>query len=252
MANTVVVDNLKQYYGKETITLLNGNYDIDNLEEWLIKISEKNALKDIKNYGKEHIELKLSDLMGVRKKMKIKTLHDMYISKDKNNLSFTRENAFKERHNLLQMNLRDNLYSITTVLKYNTKIVNNLSDKIKSIINIDNEYNGPNTEVPTFDSIDKIKNIDDQELNIKAQDEIENLVENVELQIALNKLKYVYVNMLSNYNFIHKTRSIIDYLKIYRNKSLGIVIKPKTFNTAQFVKENVDEILKNIQEEKKI
>ena len=52
--------------------------------------------------------------------------------------------------------------------------------------------------------------------------------------------------MLSNYNFIHKTRSVVDYLKSFRNKTLGIVVKPNAFNAKKYINDNVSEILKDL------
>ena len=54
MANAVVIDNLKQHCGHETVSLLNSNYDIDNLEEW---ITEDYCTDNIGiNFSSEHIE----------------------------------------------------------------------------------------------------------------------------------------------------------------------------------------------------
>ena len=245
IAKNVIVDNLSQVYGKETTLLLNDNCDMENIEAWLVSLSEKNALKCIKNYGKNHIDALVKDLSNVDKKNKIKSLQNMYFSNKKNNLLNTRNNAFKIRHELLLLQLKDNIYSITSIMNHNSGMIEKLSNKIKTIIDIDDRFNKPNEEVPDFDSIPEVKDIDTQELYATANDEIENLLENEKLQESINKLRYIYVNMLSNYNFIHKTRLIVEYLKTYRNKSIGMNIKPKTFDTNQFIKNSVDESIKN-------
>jgi DNA polymerase elongation subunit (family B) len=246
MANTVVVNNIKKHCGRETVTLLNSNYDIDNLEEWLDTKAEKDALKTIKGYGKEHVNNVVENMEASEKKKKIKELQDIYFSNKKHNLSIIQEKAFKERHVLLQRLLRDNLNRITDVLNYNTRVICKVSDKIKSIIDIDNNFNNPDVQVPAFDEISEVKNINEEDLDKTAQEEIENLITNKKLYDSLNKMRYIYINMLSNYNFIHKTRCIVDYLKLFRNKTIGFVNKPKDFDTKKYIKDNVDDILLEI------
>ena len=249
MANSVVVENLKQHCGSETVSLLNSNYDIENLEEWLEGKAEKDALKTIKNSGKEHVQHLIENLNETDKKKKITELQDIYFSNKKNNLLYTREKAFKERQLLLQRQLRDNLSSITNVLKFNTNIIEKVSNKIKTVININDSFNESNAEVPDFESIAELKNIDDDELNSTADHEIGRLMENEKLFDALNKMRCLYINMLSNYNFIHKTRYIVDYLKIFRNKSIGFNNKPKEFDAKKYIKDNVDDIINEIKNE---
>lgn len=247
MANSVVIDNLKEHCGKETISLLNSNYDIENLEEWLDKKAEKDAIKCIKGYGKEHVSALIVGMDDVSKKKKLKELQNMYFATKKNNFQKIREKAFKERHALLQRQLRDNLCNIVDVLNYNMHVIGKVSDKIKTIINIDNKFNNADDVVPTFDCIPGVDNIISEDLDDVAQREINNLMDNEKLYTSLNKLRYIYINLLSNYNFIHKTRSIIDYLKLYRDKILGIKNKPKGFDTKKYIKDNVNDIILEIQ-----
>jgi hypothetical protein len=229
--------------------LLNSNYDIENLEEWLECKAEKDALKTIKNSGKEHVQQLIDNLNDIDKKKKITELQEIYFSNKKNNLLHTREKAFKERQLLLQRQLRDNLCGITNVLKFNTDVIEKVSNKIKTVININESFNDADADVPDFESITELKNIDDDELNLTADYEIGRLMGNEKLSEALNKLRYLYINMLSNYNFIHKTRYIVDYLKIFRNKSIGFKNKPKEFNTKKYIKDNVDDIINEIKNE---
>lgn len=248
MANSIVVDNLKEQCGPDTVSLLNSNYDIENLEEWLDKKAEKEALKCIKGYGKEHVCKMLEDMDTNEKKKKIKELQDIYFSNN-NALSKLRERSFKERATLLQRNLRDNLCNIIEALQYNTNAIVKVSDKIKNVLNIDNMYNESNTEVPDFDDL-KIQNINEDELNVTAQEEINNLMDNEKLHQALIKLRYIYINMVSNYNFVHKTRSIVDYLKILRNKLISYAHKPRMFNSKKYIKDSVDDIIYEMKEYK--
>ena len=72
---------------------------------------------------------------------------------------------------------------------------------------------------------------------------MDKLSNNTNMITSLNKLRYIYINMVSNYSFIQKTRLIVDYLIQYRNKSIGLTVKPKDFIINDFIKSNVDDII---------
>jgi DNA polymerase elongation subunit (family B) len=245
MANSAVVENLKQHCGKETVALLNGNYDIENLEEWLEKKSEKDAIRAINGYGKEHVDNIIRDLNKKDKQKKIKELQEVYFSNKKNNLLKIREASFKERRTLLHRHLNDNIVNIISVLNYNTNSIIQVSSVIKEKLNIDNMYNNANEEVPDFDNIG-LENIDSESLDDIALASVHGLFDNEKLFNALNKLRYIYINMLSNYNYIHKTRYIVDHLKILRNASIKFDSKPKSFNVNKYIQTNVDDIIKSL------
>ena len=246
MANTVMVNSLKQHCDDEIVTLLNSNYDMENLETWLITKAEKDALKSIKGHGREYIESLIENLEEAEKKKKINELQDVYFSNKKNNLSIMREKNFKERHALLQRQLRDNLDNIAVVLNHNTNMIGKISSQIKTTIGIDAQFNEPNEQVPDFESLPSVKNIDEEQLEETAHQELYNFLDDDKMLNALNKMRFIYLNILSNYNFIHKTRCVVDYLKLLRNKQIGLKDKPKDFSEKQYVNENVEEILKNI------
>jgi DNA polymerase elongation subunit (family B) len=245
MANTVVINNLKQHYDNETISILSGNYDIDNLEEWIMTASEKTAIKAIKNYGKNHVDLALYKLNPDAKRIKLKSLQDIYFADKHTNLLSIREHIFKERHVILQRNLRDNIHEISIALKFNRDMVKKLSNSIKLSIDIDNKFNEPNAIVPNVIDIKFLQNSDNDELNAMALGEVNNLLNNEKLQLTLNKLKYVYVNMICNYTYINKTKDIVEYLKICRNSKLRIY-DSKSFNIAKLINDSVEDALKKI------
>jgi DNA polymerase elongation subunit (family B) len=245
MANKVVINNLKHHYGNETISLLNKNYDIDNLEEWITITSEKNAIKSIKNYGKKHVDLLLYNLKNVNKTNKLKSLQDIYFANKCCNIIMTRERIFKDRHAILQRNLRDNINEIIIALKCNSAMVKKISNSIKSSIDIDNKFNEPNSVIPNVIDIPFLQNIDSIELNEVAINEVNNLLSDEKIQLALNKLKYIHVNMVSNYTYINKTRFIVEYLKICRNNKLRMY-EPNSVDIAKIINDSVSHTLKNI------
>lgn len=250
MANSAIIDKVKEHYNKEVITILNSSYDRDNLEEWLETKAEKEAIKSVKGYGVTHVTNIMKDIPDEEQKAKMKELQDMYFAR-KSSISHMREDAFLERKTLLQRQIRDNLDNIISVLNHHTKMVNTVSTYIKQTLDIDNLYNNANAVVPSaIDELDNILEIDQAIIQETAQEEINSMLNNDNLTDAISKMKFIYINMVSNYTFIHKTRSIIDYLIICRNKSIGLVgDKPKTFDTKKYIKNNIDDIIKEIANE---
>jgi DNA polymerase elongation subunit (family B) len=244
MANKVVVDNMNQKCNNNLTSLICGNFDIENLEEYLETKAEKEALKTIKNFGQTYIENTIKDMNKKDKHKKITELQEIYFSKKSDNLLQSRERSFKDRQSLLQRQIKDNLLCIVKVFNYNTNITRHLSEKIKDTLNIDKSYNNSSDTVPDFDDLTEVKNIDETELKNVAVSSIDRMMNDDELNRTLNKLLCIYVNLLSNYNFIFKTRSIVDYLKLFRDKSLGLKsVKKDKFDTKKYIKDNVDNII---------
>ena len=243
MASTIITDKVKEYCGPETVSILNGNYEIENLETWLETKAEKEAIKLTKGYGILHVNNSIKDLQDIEKSNKIKELQDIYFARKSCNLSNMREKAFKERQTLLHRQVSDNLRSLVEILNYHSNMVDNIQTKIKNILDINNSFNEVDDDIPNFDDLPQTGKIDMKNLEKTAIAEMDKLSNNTNMISSLNKLRYIYINMVSNYSFIQKTRLIVDYLIHYRNKSIGLVVKPKDFKINDFIKSNVDDII---------
>ena len=239
---------MKLSLGHETVSILNSNYDMENIEAWFEEKSEKDALKNIKGYGKLHVCRAIDTLEDEDKSKKIKELQHIYFGRKSTNISMMREKAFKERQTLLQRQLSDNLSKVVGVLKCHTKILGNVQEKIKNIMDINNLYNAANEVVPDFDEITASKNIDMGQVALVADKELNMLLDSDAMIESLNRMRYIYINMCSNYDFIHKTRSVIDYLILLRNKHIGLATAPKTFNVKQHIKNEVDDIINEMKQ----
>tara|TARA_Y100000389_G_scaffold177908_1_gene190604 strand:- start:694 stop:1830 length:1137 start_codon:yes stop_codon:yes gene_type:complete len=250
IANSVVIDKVKEHCGKETVSILNSSYDIENLEGWLEKKAEKEAMKSTKGYGKIHVTNIVGNMENDEKAKKIKELQGIYFSRKSTNLSRMREKAFKERQTLLQRQVRDNLGKLVSVLNYHTKMVGTVQNRIKKVLNINNMFNDAESEIPDFVDLPDADSIDMELLEHTAGQEMDQLINNSGLLESLNKLRYIYINMICNYNFIQKTRLIVDYLMQCRNKTIGFKQKPKDFKVNKYIKDNVDDIMLELQNEK--
>ena len=250
IANSIVIDKVKEHCGKETVSILNSSYDIENLEGWLEKKAEKEAMKSTKGYGKIHVTNIVGNMENDEKAKKIKELQGIYFARKSTNLSRMREKAFKERQTLLQRQVRDNLGKLVSVLNYHTKMVGTVQNRIKNALNINNMFNESDSKVPDFVDLPDADAINMELLEHTAGQEMDQLINNSGLLESLNKLRYIYINMICNYNFIQKTRLIVDYLMQCRNKTIGFKQKPKDFKVNKYIKDNVDDIMLEIQNEK--
>lgn len=247
MANKAIIDKAKEHCSAETVEILNSSYDVENLEEWLETKAEKNVLRTIKGYGLKYVKSVTDNLDDEKKCAKIKELQSVYFADKRNNIARERERAFNERRTLLQRQVRDNVGKLINVLNFQSQIVSNVSETIKQALNINNMYNNAGDDIPEFENLTEIKELDDEEmiktLEKNADTEFNKIMNNNDLLESLNKLRCIYLNMISNYNFIHQTRSIVDYLRICRNASIGYVGKPKTFDTKKHIKGTVDDLV---------
>jgi hypothetical protein len=242
VANAAVTKSVKQICGQHTFDILKSNYDVENLGTWLETKAEKKALKDIKGYGAMYVEGQLDKVNKVDMYKALTHLQNIYYA-DTENILMIREKSFKDRRLALQSQVRDNMANLTNLLNRQTKAVSNISDIIKKSIDIDSKFNEPGDTVPDHSSLIKVDDIDN--IEHKASVEFNSIMADENMRGALNKLQYIYINMISNYNFIHKTRAIVDYLKVKRNKILKISCAPESFNINAHIKKSIDAIIKD-------
>ena len=206
LANAAIVKKLHDIYPIET-TILGSCYDVDNLEEWLLNKAEKRIIKETKNYGECYVKNALINLNTTQKKIKLADLQRVYFTNKSRNLLNTREKSHKVRQTLLCRLIRDNITILIKLLNQQTRIIINVSDIVKNTLKVD-----------TIPNINISSEYVDAEIKILTTD--------VEMKTSLTKLKYIYINLLSSYNFIYKTRSIVGYLKTNRTHKIGLINPP--------------------------
>lgn len=264
IANKVVNKKLKEVYNHPRIVdLISSSCDLEKLETWLCNKAEKVAIHGAKGYGAMYIsdqlrqleerynsahnndgesdEEKVSDSLAKVKRKKIQDLQAVYFS-NRSNMSKTREIQFRQRLDILKRNIRENLDGIRGLYSTNQNMIEALSYKIKKVLDIDNKFNKSGDIVPQWDEIKEVKEIDESALSEIMNEKIKSLMDNKVFWESITKLRFVYVNLVSNYDFIHKTRSIVDYLKTCRNKESQIYIG-KGFDKKTFMNESVDDLI---------
>ncbi len=248
IANSLIINKAKEYCSAETVAILNSNYDMENLEVWLEEKAEKDSIKSVKNYGRDHVEDILRALPDDAKEAKIKELQDIYFARKHDNLLVIREKMFRERQILLQRQIRDNINSVSHILNHHVKMVGNIQNQIKKTLNIGELYNEAAAVVPEFEEICPDISILEYTKQTAAV-ELEKMVQDEALVESLNKMRIIYINMVCNYVFIQKTRLIVDYLKECRNKSIKIIERPREFNVASYITNNVNDIMREMEHE---
>jgi len=212
--------------------------------------AEKHVLKGIKGYGKAYVDDLTDEMEKDEKVEKIKELQEVYYANKSDCLSRTRERAFKDRRTVLQRQVQDNITSLIGVLNRHTKIIEDVSNRIKMVLNVDNLYNNAGADIPSLEDMPNYENIQLSDTSEIASREFQKILENEDLMKSLNKLRYIYINMVSNYNFIHKTRSIVDHLKLCRNKTIQYTENPKTFDIKKKIKDDIDKIIDDMKGDK--
>lgn len=242
----------------EIIELLGFSVDPDdNLEEWLltkvVKFVEGKKLN--KTYGADYVDNLLShkSLKELNKSKSIYTaeLQYAFYANKKSNISQMVETTFCERQQILEHRLRQSINIIRNIYHTNNKIIENVADYIKSATNIDQNFN---TGVETteelakdidsylvtngYDIDDFTKTLDDVATQ-KIKDQSDKIL------AGINELKMIYINLVSNYEYIYRMRSIIDYLKKMRNRTIGLIKPPPKQDLkkmiASMIKETVSE-----------
>lgn len=230
---------------------------------------------DIANAKKER-----KTLVKKAKDTKINEMQKIYYG-GQDSIIETRTKDFKNRLAILKGKIRDNINIILKLHKTHTNIITHLSDRIKKSLNIDNMFNEPNSVIPDYETLKSLSkkstskdNTNENEQNTKetlkentkenkkiskkekskslaasvdgdidteADCIIKKFVSNQTFKNAMTELKLIYANLISTYELLFKTQSIVEYLKELRNKKSNIIQSKKPVNELikEFVKDTI-------------
>lgn len=219
----------------------------DNLEEWLIKKIHSSVDKNTKNknYGFNYINNLIfrNKLVKKEKDKYILELQGTYYA-NKQSILKTAENQYQERQQILDIRFRQSINVIKNTYHTNNNIIEKLSKHIKSIINLDSDQD---ISLESYIESNNINETDlDTSLNEIATNSIKNNSEN--LITGINELKFIYHNLISNYEYIYQIRSIVECLKLYRDKKINIIKeltkKDKDTMLQSFIQDSIKDIIK--------
>jgi DNA polymerase elongation subunit (family B)/DNA-binding transcriptional MerR regulator len=217
------------------ITLLGYSVDPDkDLETWLLERIRKEVEKKPKNknYGKSYIDSLLGkSVLEANARTRSQYILDLqnsyYVNKNNNknnNILYFSEEQYKERQQILERRFGISINKVKSLYHTNNDIIASVADHIKSRLKIE-EINDDTKDIDVYLQNTGMDMADfDKSLAYIAKDKLDKSMETIMDSIA--ELKFIYYNLISNYEFIYQIRSIVDYLKILRNKSIGVIKAP--------------------------
>ena len=232
----IVKDKITEACGNNSasnmiIKLLGFSVDPDkDLAGWIIgkssSIVEKK--KSNINYGKNYVDNILKNKSKADQSAIIRSMQLMYYTSAKN-IAKSAEDQYNERQQILELRFRISINNIIKLYHLNNQIIEDVSEHIKTIIDINTQYNEPvetpkDTPQKDIDEILASNGVDvdefDKTLEDIAQENIKQ--KNKSLMSGINDLKFIYYNLISNYEYIFKIRSIVGHLKQLQNKKIGL------------------------------
>jgi DNA polymerase elongation subunit (family B) len=225
----------------------------DNLEAWIIKKihSTVERKKKNKDYGKTFVDnyIKFNKTTENLKSKNIIDLQQVYFA-SQNSIVKNCESQYQERQAVLESRLRQTIIVIQNLYHTNNKIIEEIANNIIKKIDLDNKFNTENDILPTT-KIDEF--LEDNELNLEQynkqlNDITDNNISNYNDKLinGITELKFIYYNLISNYEYIFHVRCIVDYLKSLRDKKIGNISITQNESKSiieKFTEESVNEFL---------
>lgn len=259
---------IEKYGGNESsntiIKLLGFSVDPeDNLEEWILNRAHTLVEKKNKLYGVNYVDKLLNDYISLDKSeddektltKKEKTvmrskyiidLQEAYYANKNNNILRMSENQYNERQQILETRFRQSINKIKNTYHMNLSIIDSVSKHIKSAIDIDNNFN---TSIVESSEEELPKDLDvyleTLDINVDEFNETldgiadETIQSKADMLEGIAELKFLYHNLMSNYEYIYNIRSIVEYLKTLRDKTINNVKSMSKVDTAKMIDEMV-------------
>ena len=253
----IVKDKITEACGNNSasnmiIKLLGFSVDPDkDLASWIVEKSRSivEKKKTNINYGKTYVESIIKEKPSKAAKSACITEMQLTYYTNQKSISKTAEDQYNERQQILEIRFRQSIANIIKLYHLNNKIIEDVSEHIKTIIDINTQYNDPvenPQENPVTKDIDTILASNGVDL-----DEFDKTLEDIaaanikqksdSLLSGIDDLKFIYYNLISNYEYIYQIRSIVDYLKQLRNQKIGVAsltIADKNKIMAEYISES--------------
>jgi DNA polymerase elongation subunit (family B) len=228
----VVSERLTSRYGEaDIIKLLGFSVEVDDeIGNWIVKkifgVVEKK--KQNKNYGKEYIDERLETIEKKLRHKKITQLQNIYYADKQFNLIKKCEKTYEDRHKILELRLRKSLSHVKSLFSANNLIVDKITQYLKTVDTV---------LVNTDKTEDQMQSMADAHIETHYEKIRDNILE----------IKYIYVNMIGNYEYIYRIRSIVNYLKELRNRAAGIIKLDANFlnNITNMASQAANEFIKD-------
>jgi len=228
--------------------LLQADANFSDFEKWLVERAEKESIKDADGYGENFIEEELNDIADrTERSNKLKVLQKIYYGDGSKSINAVRQKAFEETMSNLRKDIRNNTKEFETLFKVYQKGVENLMNIIKKKLNMDeNLYNPTIISMAKEYKLDDFNtNIDNDQLEEKAAEYTDTMFNDTHVNLLVNKLKNLYMNIYSAHIIINRTKSIVDYLKLLRDRVTRVLARPDNNIMRDMINASIEESIAN-------
>ena len=232
--------------------LLGANVNYDDFESWFVEFTEKAANKLVGSYGEEYVTGELQKIATLIKnkyaekeepptkqvidqeikerKLDMTTmLQKVYYNNKKQSILVVREAAYKETMSILRTRVRNSFEEFMKLYKVYNMGVESLIDVLKQKLSIDDTLQKPTSSSTDYKFEDfglEINDALDTELSDKAQLHVTKMYSDPKIITMINSLKSLYGHMVAAHLYINRTKSIVDYLKLKRDRGTRSVVRP--------------------------
>ncbi len=196
----------------------------DDIGSWLVDkihsvVEKKKANAE---YAKKYIDDRLNNLPKEARCKTLIELQSLYYADKKNNLLKSYEASYNERHNVLMMRIQKSLTDIKSIFHTNNEIIEILVELLQCDPSAEESLLEEIAESAIIEKLDDIKKY-------------------------ISEVKFIYYNMIGNYECIYKIRKIVDYLKELRDEKAHVIKPPANINDmiSQMARETAKEFLED-------
>jgi DNA polymerase elongation subunit (family B) len=258
--------------------LLGANVDVDDFENWLIEMAEKDADKQCKDYGYVYVTNDLDTLKAyhvknmmsakeknlsvdkileqnaqINKAVKkaideqIALMQKIYYGRGAQpSISDTREDAFKQTMSILRRRIRDNLKEFRLLFSTYYGCITTLTNILKEHVKLSADMYEPNIEEGAEYKLEDfgidMKNVEKQ-VKEEAEQKAADLMNDTNIKPIIESFRELYYDILSAFLIIKRTRSIVGYLKILRDKKNKVVARPDEEIIKANMQKDIEELM---------
>ena len=229
--------------------LLNANVNYEDFETWFVEYTEKKADKFVVGYGKSFIEQKLASINSLvfakynseesseelttlitkeikdRRKETLLLLQRSYYS-IKNSILDQRELNYRNTMSILRKKLRENYQKYMKAYGTYNNTIEDVMNQMRGKIGGFEDLMKPTNDPHNFTIEDFYCERLDENIDTYAENKVATLLNDRQFCDIINDLKILHNNLLSAHLVIKRTRDIVSYLKICRDKETKITVRP--------------------------
>jgi DNA polymerase elongation subunit (family B) len=240
-ANKLIGGNIKKRDGL-AYTIISANVPETGFVEWFIDGIDKRATSLSAKYGTKHINSELKKVGKEDRVNKIKLMQKVYYGTRNKSIIDVRLKSFRETMSILRRRIRDNTTEFYTLYSVYQRSVISVTDILKKYLKIDQTLFNNTKDCKEYDIFDFVPEIDNDIQNImknKADEYVENIMDDSKLKVILNNFKNLYNDLLSAHLSYRRTENIVDTLKIRRDRINRTITRPNADIMKDVIAENI-------------